>query len=238
MVRLIGILALAISCIAGNGIVRAQGSDGTTAPAESAVGAEFKAKCQLNGLNCKLVYGESAETASRPGRDSGWASSRGPLVSGPAAMVMVIAMLAIGIGLWLRFGGGGALLSSTPRELKHKTVAPDGWAMRPDGPQSQPSDLLDRIAAMSDQRAAMIELLRHCLLHAADVSVTQFARSDTERSALARLPGNLPGRPLLEELLVETELVHYGGRNLPKERFAALLGNARRLLNERPPAHA
>jgi thioester reductase-like protein len=84
----------------------------------------------------------------------------------------------------------------------------------------------------------MIELLRHCLLHASDISVTQFVRSDTERSALARLPGNLPGRALLEELLVETELVHYGGRDLPKERFAALLGNARRLLNERPPVHA
>jgi hypothetical protein len=91
---------------------------------------------------------------------------------------------------------------------------------------------------MADRRQALVLLLRHCLLHAADVTGTRLSRSDTERALFARLPETMPDRERLEYLLSEAELVHYGGRAVAESHFGALLNVARSLLSAGRLGHA
>ncbi|AGB74200.1 MULTISPECIES: hypothetical protein [Rhizobium] len=200
-------------------------------------GEEYAAQCLLNGLRCKLTYSDSSEAAKSA--SSTTASQREPLyiprepiMSGPLSVVVVLVALVAAIGLWMRFGNGGILLSQAPRELKQRREeAPESWRTSIGDIEERPGDFLQRIAAMADRKQALVLLLRHCLLHAADVTGTRLFRSDTERAVLARLPENMPDRDHLENLLTETELVHYGGRVLAEGHFAALLATARGLLS-------
>ncbi len=203
----------------------------------SSGGDEYAAECLLNGLGCKLTYSDSSEaakpasstTASQP--DPVYIP-REPIMSGPVSVVVVLVALVAAIGLWMRFGNGGILLARAPRELKQRQgETPESWRTSAGEIEERPSDFLQRIAAMADRKQALVLLLRHCLLHAADVTGTRLFRSDTERAVLARLPKNMPDRDHLENLLTETELVHYGGRVLAESNFAALLATARSLLS-------
>jgi hypothetical protein len=212
--------------------------------AVSVVGEEYVAQCALNGVRCKLVYGDGSQkskaapdaTLSRENRS---VSLPETAVSGPVAVVLVLVALVVVIGLVMFFGSGGVLLSSAPRDLKKRQgEAPESWRTSDAAAEERPNDFLQKIAAMADRRQALVLLLRHCLLHAADVTGTRLFRSDTERALFARLPATMPDRERLEYLLAEAELVHYGGRALQEGHFDALLSSARALLSVGRFAHA
>jgi hypothetical protein len=212
---------------------------------KSAVGAEYAAQCQQNGLRCTLVYGDASakvEPASNTTKSSPQRkplmSPREPVVNGPLAVAIVLVGLIVVIGLWIRFGNGGVLLSSAPRDIKRQGEAPESWRTSAAEAEEKPSDFLQRIAAMADRRQALVLLLRHCLLHAADMTGTRLFRSDTERAVFARLPSNMPERDRLENFLTAVELVHYGGRTLAESHFGVLLTTARGLLSSGRVANA
>ncbi|QIO48128.1 hypothetical protein HA464_29340 (plasmid) [Rhizobium leguminosarum bv. trifolii] len=212
---------------------------------KSAVGAEYAAQCQQNGLRCTLVYGDASakvEPASNTTKSSPQRkplmSPREPVVNGPLAVAIVLIGLIVVIGLWIRFGNGGVLLSSAPRDIKRQGEAPESWRTSAAEAEEKPSDFLQRIAAMADRRQALVLLLRHCLLHAADMTGTRLFRSDTERAVFARLPSNMPERDRLENFLTAVELVHYGGRTLAESHFGVLLTTARGLLSSGRVANA
>ena len=211
----------------------------------SAAGAEYASQCLQNGLRCGLIYGDASEktepasnTTSSPLQRRPLAIPREPVMSGPLAVVVVFFGLIVAIVLWLRFGNGGVLLSSAPREIKRRGEAPESWRTSAAEAAEGTSDFLERIAAMADRKQALVLLLRHCLLHAADITGTRLFRSDTERAVFARLPANLPDRDRLENLLTAVELVHYGGRSFADNHFGVLLTTARGLLSTGRLAHA
>ncbi len=154
---------------------------------------------------------------------------RAPVLTGNWALLAVVGALGLGLLLWLRFGGG-SILAATPRADRPRPQAPAAWNMASPADRLTGEALLADIAAMPDRRAALVRLLRHCLLHAAEATGTRLARSDTERRALARLPATLPGAPDLAGLLGRAELAHYGGRAVSESDFAASLTAARQLL--------
>ena len=151
-----------------------------------------------------------------------------PPISGPTGMILVFAMLLGALALWLRFGGAGGLLSAGPGEIKARQPPPEGWKM-PDGNALPSGDVFALIRGMADRRAAMVLLLRTSLMRAAEISETRFARSDTEREALRRLPKHLHGRPVLADLLQQAELAHYGGREVSADLLASHIDRARAL---------
>ncbi|MGR9432644.1 hypothetical protein [Rhizobium leguminosarum] len=249
-IRNLGLLAaLLLAASAQFSLAQAQGSDsqqiGGGDHQRSAVGAEYAAQCQQNGYRCTLVYGDvsaKAEPASNTTKSSPQRKPmmipREPVVSGPLAVAVVLVGLIVVIGLWIRFGNGGVLLSSAPRDMKRQGEAPESWGTSAAEAEEKPSDFLQRIAAMADRRQALVLLLRHCLLHAADVTGTRLFRSDTERAVFARLPSNMPDRDRLENFLTAVELVHYGGRTLAESHFGILLTTARGLLSSGRVANA
>ncbi len=160
-----------------------------------------------------------------------------PALTGMAAWIMVIGLVVVLLALWLRFGGSGTLLAGTPKDIRAKHVAPEGWRIAQD--QDVPmGDLLAQIAAMADRRAALVRLLRHCLLQAGAATDTRFARSDTEREALRRLPDGWSGRSGVARILTEAELAHYGGREVSDDAFATSLATARALFAAGHVRHA
>lgn len=181
----------------------------------SVAGAEFASQCLQNGLRCTLVYGDASAkvepasntTTSSPQRKPLFIP-REPVLSGPLAVAVVLVGLIVVIGLWIRFGNGGVLLSSGPREMKRQGEAPESWRTSAVEAEEKPTDFLQRIAAMADRRQALVLLLRHCLLHAADITGTRLFRADTERAVFARLPKNMPDRERLANFLTAVELVH------------------------------
>lgn len=144
---------------------------------------------------------------------------------------VVFALLLIlgGLAAWMKFAGGGALLARAPTNAgTPRKSAPDGWEMS--AQDADPADLFSRLARMSDRGNALVLLLRHCLIAAGSATQVRFARSDTERRAFARLPGEYSHRARLSALLTKTELAHYGGRPVDDQAFTAALEDGRQIL--------
>ncbi len=131
------------------------------------------------------------------------------------AFLVIVGLLL----MWLKFGGSGTLLARDPRADRVVESAPQAWKIRSEDMNLDPRSLLARIAGMKDRTEAMVYLLRHSLLAAARATEIRFARSDTERSAMARLPKSWRHHGVLRGLLQETELAHYGGRPVSEEDF-------------------
>ncbi|MGU3400525.1 hypothetical protein ACLBWS_12415 [Brucellaceae bacterium D45D] len=245
MMRIASLLALGLILIASTLPVPVRAQDASPVSGRqgiraSAAGAEYKSQCWRHGVDCSLVYGDKTKPrSSSSSRNASSFGTKGPVVNGPLAILVVLGILVLSLGLWMRFGNGGVLLSSAPREMKQRQgEAPESWRASEAVPEEGPDQFLQKIAAMQDRRQALVQLLRRCLLHAADVSGTRLFRSDTERTVLGRLPQNLPNRERLENLLVETELVHYGGRDLAENQFSTLLTSAQALLSQGRLAYA
>ena len=141
------------------------------------------------------------------------------------------ALLVIGLlFLWLKFGGSGALLAREPREETTKDAVPHNWRITRDDLDQDTRSLMARIAAMTDRTEALVYLLRYSLLAGAQATEVRLARSDTERSAMARLPRTWPHRDALSTLLVKAELAHYGGRPVSDSDFERAMEIGRTIL--------
>lgn len=150
---------------------------------------------------------------------------------GGFGVFLVVVVLIAALLLWLKFGGSGVLLARAPVETAKGQDAPAGWNIESRDTAGTTQDLLDRLAAMQDRSAALVLLLRHCLLAAATATGTRFARSDTERRAFRRLPDRWSHHGGLETILRRTELAHYGGRPVAEDAFQNALAAGRVILD-------
>lgn len=190
-------------------------------PAGEALAAEIAAQ----GIETVLTYAEAAEPVAKRVVPP----PQPPAQPVPIAPWVVLLVLAAALLLWLRFGGAGVLTRRAPAEGTSPTV-PEAWAVEA---AQAPETLLDQIGRMEDRRAALVRLLRHCLLTAAEQSRTAFARSDTERRAFDRLPASWRAHEALARILQAAELAHYGGRPVDDAGFGAALAAGRQILGGR-----
>jgi len=153
---------------------------------------------------------------------------RGINGTGIAIVVGVICLL---IFLFLKFGGAGGLLSADPSERAKKRRKKKAWGLTAE--TEDVDDVVAQIRAMTDRKAAMILLLRHCLLQASQETNVNFRRSDTEREALGRLPTSWRKFDLLGQILRATELVHYGGRAIGDDPFESIVAQGETILKYR-----
>ena len=205
-------------------------------PPRSDVADQYRAQAAGQGLQTDVTYAATLDGTLRsdgsfvpPKKRAAPTNYTAPSLSGTAGIVLVMVVLLAGLALWLRFGGAGGLLAKGPGDIAPKPVAPQGWAM----PQPQDvvsgGDIFATIHAMADRRAAMVLLLRTSLMQAATTSGTRFARSDTERDALRRLPQTMMGQSILRDLLQQAELAHYGGREVSQDLLNTCIDRARTL---------
>lgn len=101
-----------------------------------------------------------------------------------------------------------------------------------DGPSSSWDDLpedgfLERLARMADRRAALILLTSRALERAAEANGINLSRAQTAREVVRTIPRDWRHRDGLNRLVRETEVVHFGGRDLPEARWQDCLALAR-----------
>lgn len=197
------------------------------APPVSDSGQVYRQSAARAGIRSGIAYSDAFDPdAPPPERPAPSFQPSKPVLTGPVGIFVTLGLLFVGIFVWARFGGGGMLLAAAPAADRPRKRVPEGW--EDSAPAGGP--VLDRIAAMQDRRAALIHLLRQSLIHAADITDTRFARSDTERLALQRLPADLVRGSGLDRLTRVTELAHYGGREVDETQFSECLSLARALL--------
>ena len=141
-------------------------------------------------------------------------------------VLLVVALLFI----FLKFGAGGMLLSADPAAPRKPRKRAKAWGLT--AADQSANDIMSQVRAMASRREALILLLRHCLLQAADETETTFKRADTEREALSRLPAKWRRYTELQSILYHSELVHYGGREIDDTAYETALGHGARILME------
>ncbi len=208
----------------------------TATPPRGARSDEVAGTLLRDGSRTEMTYvtrmtGDLAEGRTRVLQPEKTAEPRSPLPqNGSVSTAMVVLLLIGGLLLWLRFGGAGMLMSRAPEAQKKPVAAPEAWNISAADQTDDPRRLLEQIAAMPDRAAALVRLLRHCLLTAAGETDTRLARADTERTAFRRLPPGWRAGPALRDILTRAELAHYGGRPVAEEDFAATLELGRGIL--------
>ncbi len=209
-------------------------------PPKGAQAQAYTAKVRPTRIETEAIYARSVTGdlsegyTERPAARERSSDFRTPAVAPGVALWLVIGILLTAILVWLRFGGGGMLFAREPLD-EVKSANPTGWTSSTGIGTGSQGDILAQIMAMTDRRAAMVLLLRYCLHHAAQKTDTRFARSDTEREALRRLPKGWKGLGFLRVLLRETELAHYGGRDVTEPGFQAALKAAAEVLDRAIP---
>lgn len=133
-------------------------------------------------------------------------------------------LLLIALGLAVRFGGVRAVSFARPPERgsRPRTAATPPAAEADPGPDS-----LEAIARLADRRRALHVLLQRALEQAARATGRNLARSQTAREALRALPPSWPPLPGLGRIVVQAEMVRFGGRELSEAAFRACLDAAR-----------
>ena len=214
------------------------------APPRGAQAPEVQAAARAEGAQTGMTYAEKISGDLSAGRSREMMPQTRNVDPtalprpGPVSTVFVVLLLAGLLALWLRYGGAGALLSRAPEAQKKPAQAPEAWNISAEDQAGDPRSLIDQIAAMPDRAAALVRLLRHCLLTAATETDTRLARADTERSAFRRLPGGWRQQDGLAQILRGAELAHYGGRAVDEAQFALAIEAGRRILVARGVGHA
>lgn len=207
----------------------------TADPLRGPVAGQAAAEAARAGAETEMTYATEIQGDLSAGRITELEPDPAPSAQtlprpGPIATWAVVALLLALLLAWLRFGGSGTLLTRAPEAQKPAAKAPEAWNISAEDQSGDPRSLIDQIAAMPDRAAALVRLLRHCLLQAATETDTRLARADTERSAFRRLPVSWRHRAALSQILRQAELAHYGGRPVPEAEFAAAIAQGRSIL--------
>lgn len=201
-------------------------------PPRSEAGRTVQQAADAQGIRTQMVYARSTVGQAAPvGQlQSAVEQPTVTLPGGNGAVWVMVLVLVAAIALWLRFGGSGVLLARAPVDAPPLAAAPDHWHVDLSDRTRNATDLLRLIAAMADRRAALVRLLRHCLLRAGEECQTRFARADTEREAFGRVPAVWRSHQALGLLLHSAELAHYGGRAVDDAGFDQALAVGRDVL--------
>ncbi len=213
-------------------------------PPQGAQSPEVQLRARAEGAQTGMTYAEKISGDLSAGRSREMMPQTRNVEparlpnTGPVSTVFVVLLLVGLLALWLRYGGAGALLSRAPEAQKKPVQAPEAWNISAEDQAGDPRSLIDQIAAMPDRSAALVRLLRHCLLTAATETDTRLARADTERSAFRRLPGGWRQQSALQNILRRAELAHYGGRPVTDTQFSEAIAAGRNILMTKGAAHA
>lgn len=228
MVRRLGCVVFALSVLQANLALAAEQTVTSylVAP-EDEKGAQFKRDVAFSRVKTDVGYIDETSDGllSVPKNDID--------VEAPPArldfnLIWALAIIVVLVGLFLKFGSSGNLFSRDRSKTEQRRNAAEGWGLVAE--DLSPSRLLEQIRATVDRREALIVLLRHSLLSAADATGVWFARVDTEREAFRRLPTEWPHISELDFLLRETELAHYGGRSIQDDAFRQCLSAGEKIL--------
>lgn len=143
-----------------------------------------------------------------------------------AVVVWIFLTHARGVGVGFR------VTSDKPRARTGAGDKTSAIEATTDGPVDA---FLRALEAMEDRREAIILLVGRLLESAAQDNKVRLGRAQTARDVVRVLPRDWRHLDALRRLVREAELVHFGGRDLPQDRWQTCLAAARPILSVGAP---
>lgn len=147
---------------------------------------------------------------------------------------IVVFGLILAVLAYLIWRHGNAInVTFSARKEKKGTQAAEGGAVDPAALLPK-EGLLEYLAAMKDRREALILLTSEALERAAATNGVTLARAQTARDVVRVLPRSWMHLAAVRKLVRETEIAHFGGRDVSEDTWQACLDAARPLFSAAP----
>ncbi|WP_029062632.1 hypothetical protein [Labrenzia sp. DG1229] len=198
-------------------------------------GTEYLRSIRLQGIDSDVSYFDPAapppklDTQQQPTRQEQEAKGRPSSGTGTRWTVGVIAGLVLAgiVYLFLRFGGNIAV------SLKRDTDNPE--SKRSGGVPNTPLwaeklGSFNDILRMADRRRALVLLTQKVLATLAKTNGVLMQRSWTARDTLGHIPLGQPQQSVLRNIVLNSERVQFGGRDVSEDEFREHVSSCRQLL--------
>ncbi|MES0883741.1 DUF4129 domain-containing protein [Roseibium sp. SCP14] len=197
-------------------------------------GEEYLRSLPWRGIETDVVYFDPSspppdlDTKQRPEPAPSGGSGQGQDLNARLTTGLIAgAILALIIYLFLRFGGGIAV------SLKRDAVNPGSnrAARQPAAPPwAEKLSTFDEILRTSDRRRALVLLTQKVLATAITANGILMQRSWTAREALQHLPQDQRKLDALRSLVLASERVQFGGRDITEDEFRNHLAHGRQIV--------
>lgn len=200
----------------------------------SASGAEYLKAIRYRGIDTDVRYYDptgpapALETDAAPEQEEG----RGWDLSfdfNRQSNVVVVALLAILLLVILVSLGRVGTSVSFRKEVKNTKRKAAGRMEEEEPEEALPPDI-NAILRQPDRQQALVRLSQLVLTRCLNAHGVLFQRSWTQREALHRLPNTLPQMSDLRALVLDSERVSFGGRQVSDREFQAHVSRIRPLL--------
>lgn len=198
-------------------------------------GTEYLRSIRLQGIDSDVSYFDPTapppklDTQQQPSAQEQEAKGRTSSGTGTRWTFGVIAALVLAgiVYLFLRFGGNIAV------SLKRDTDNPE--SKRSGGVQNAPLwaeklGSFNDILRMADRRRALVLLTQKVLATLAKTNGVLMQRSWTARDTLGHIPLGQPQQSVLRNLVLNSERVQFGGRDVSEDEFREHVSSCRQLL--------
>ena len=202
----------------------------------SASGLEYLSAVRFRGIDTNVRYFDPTRPAPALETDaalepedagSDWRFSLD--LDGPWDIVAIGLLVLLVLVILVSFARIGTSVSFRKGGRNAKRRARRG-AEGEDDPEDQLPPDLDTILRQPDRQKALVKLSQFVLTRCLNANGVLFKRSWTQREALRRLPNTLPHLPDLKALVLDSERVSFGGRNITDSEFQTHVSRIRPLL--------
>ena len=166
-----------------------------------------------------------AQDASEDEARSGTNASVGRFFTTLISLVILVGVVYLAV----RLGGAGTV--SFGQAPENATRRKKGGALGASQGANVPANL-QAIAQMQDRRAALVALSQYILARLMSAQGVLLQRSWTARDTLRRIPRDLDHRAALQALVLASERVQFGGRDVTEEEFCNHLERMRPLYSD------
>ena len=192
-----------------------------------ASGEAYTKAIQFRGIDTEVVYYDPAraapelETRATPqsspeNQDEGQRSISAETMRSIALLIAALVILGVAY-LFVVHGGRLPLaFSRSPEEGRPDRTVTNSAS---DEAAEQGSATLQAILSMTDRREALVTLCRSLLARTVAAQGILFQRSWTDREALRHIPGSYLHKDALQALVLASEKVHFGGRDVTEDEF-------------------
>lgn len=164
------------------------------------------------------------ETRLEPQRLRDQSGDGADSVNWPPLLITLAVLLVVGY-IFVRFGGGITGLVSRSVENAERVRQEKNALADVEVPAS-----LERILGLNDKRQALVLLARNALAATVAANGVFLQRSWTARDALGYIPRDQSNLDALRALVMASERVQFGGRDVSEDEFDAHLSRVRPLL--------
>ena len=185
-------------------------------------------------INTDVIYYDPTspapklETQQEPDTSPGTDDSSERTLDVNTALITGMILLVI-LFLFIRFGGRMSV--SFRSEAENAERARRSNATGAMFGEIEPT-ALDKILRLKDRRTALILLAQNALTQAVTADGSMLQRSWTARDALRRVPADLGLKPALTDLVLASERVQFGDRDVSEDEFQSHFETIRPLLGE------